>query len=183
MSKQWKVEPQCGRPLGQRFAKKTGDSYIVDIYYGLLIVGPEGGIATPLATHVEGKPTLTSITMDPSSSQILAKDTIELELSKDRSFLLLTETTNCSLMKYWLKGPKRGPVKLIANLPGFPDNVRLNEKGEFWVVIDCCRTPAQEVLTHNQWIKSVYFKPPIWMWHLTRFLGMRMYTVVSLFSE
>ena len=56
MSKQWKVEPQCGRPLGQRFDKKTGDLYIADAYYGLLVVGPEGGIATPLATHVEGKP-------------------------------------------------------------------------------------------------------------------------------
>ncbi|GFY82644.1 calcium-dependent phosphotriesterase superfamily protein [Actinidia rufa] len=106
-----------------------------------------------------------------------------VQLSKDQTFLLFTETTNCRLMKYWLEGPKRGLVELVANLPGFPDNVRLNEKGEFWVAIDCCRTPAQEVLTHNPWIRSVYFRLPIRMRYLARFMGMRMYTVVSLFNE
>jgi sugar lactone lactonase YvrE len=44
----------CGRPLGLRFDKKTGDLYIADAYFGLLKVGPEGGLATPLATEAEG---------------------------------------------------------------------------------------------------------------------------------
>lgn len=54
-SKQWKVEQRCGRPLGLRFHKETGDLYIADAYYGLMVVGPEGGLATPLVTHVQGK--------------------------------------------------------------------------------------------------------------------------------
>lgn len=87
------------------------------------------------------------------------------------------------LMKYWLEGPKTGKVELVANLPGFPDNVRMNEKGQFWVAIDCCRTAPQEVLTNNPWMKSVYFRLPIPMSYLARLMGMRMYTVVSLFSE
>lgn len=87
------------------------------------------------------------------------------------------------LVKYWLEGPKTGTVEVVANLPGFPDNVRINERGEFWVAIDCCRTAAQEVLTHNPWIRSVYFRLPIRMKFLARMMGMRMYTVVSLFSE
>jgi len=86
-------------------------------------------------------------------------------------------------MKYWLEGPKTGKVELVANLPGFPDNVRLNEKGQFWVAIDCCRTAAQEVLTHNPWVKSVYFRLPIRMRYLAWLMGMKMYTVVSLFNE
>lgn len=44
----------CGRALGLRFDKRTGDLYIADAYYGLLRVGPEGGLATPLATEAEG---------------------------------------------------------------------------------------------------------------------------------
>jgi hypothetical protein len=44
----------CGRSLGLRFDKKTGDLYIADAYFGLLKVGPEGGQATPLATEAEG---------------------------------------------------------------------------------------------------------------------------------
>jgi sugar lactone lactonase YvrE len=47
-------EHVCGRPLGLRFDKRTGDLYIADAYFGLLKVGPEGGLATPLATEAEG---------------------------------------------------------------------------------------------------------------------------------
>lgn len=86
-------------------------------------------------------------------------------------------------MKYWLEGSKSGMTELVADLPGYPDNVRLNEKGEFWVAIDCCRTPAQEILTHNPWLKSIYFRLPIHMKFLARFMGMKMFTVIALFNE
>jgi hypothetical protein len=47
-------EHVCGRPLGIRFDSRTGDLYIADAYFGLLKVGPEGGLTTPLATEAEG---------------------------------------------------------------------------------------------------------------------------------
>ncbi|KAH7521363.1 protein STRICTOSIDINE SYNTHASE-LIKE 13 [Ziziphus jujuba] len=225
-AKQWKVEKKCGRPLGLRFDKHSGDLYIADSYYGLLVVGPEGGFATPLATHVEGKPILFANDLDiHSNGSIFFTDTSKrynrvnhffillegestgrllrydpptktthivldglafpngVQLSRDQTFLLFTETTNCRLMKYWLEGPKTGLVERVADLPGFPDNVRINEKGQFWVAIDCCRTAAQEVLSHNPWIKSIYFRLPIRMSLLARLMGMKMYTVISLFDE
>ncbi|XP_057958075.1 protein STRICTOSIDINE SYNTHASE-LIKE 13 [Malania oleifera] len=225
-SKQWKVESLCGRPLGLRFNKENGDLYIADAYYGLLVVGPEGGIATPLATHVEGKPILFANDLDiHNNGSIFFTDTSKrynrmnhffillegeatgrllrydphtttthvvmdglvfpngVQLSKDQTFLVFTETTNCRLSKYWLEGPRAGTVELVADLPGFPDNVRLNEKGQFWVAIDCCRTPAQEVLSRNPWMRSFYFRLPIPISFLARVMGMRMYTVISLFSE
>lgn len=51
-----KNEHICGRPLGLRFDKRTGDLYIADAYFGLLKVGPEGGLATSLSTEAEGVP-------------------------------------------------------------------------------------------------------------------------------
>ena len=51
-----KNEHICGRPLGLRFHKKTGDLYIADAYFGLLKVGPEGGLASSLTTEAEGVP-------------------------------------------------------------------------------------------------------------------------------
>ena len=63
-AKQWKHEKWCGRPLGLRFNKESGDLYIADAYYGLLVVGPAGGLATPLATHVEGKQILFANDLD-----------------------------------------------------------------------------------------------------------------------
>ncbi|KAF3575345.1 hypothetical protein F2Q69_00062167 [Brassica cretica] len=225
-NKQWKHEKLCGRPLGLRFDKESGNLFIADAYYGLLMVGPKGGVATPLATHVEGKPILFANDLDiHSNGSIFFTDTSKrydranhffillegestgrllrydpptktthvvldglafpngIQLSKDQSFLLFTETTNCRLVKYWLEGSKRGEVEVVADLPGFPDNVRMNEKGEFWVAIDCCRTPVQEVLTNNPWIKSIYFRLPIPMKLLATAMGMRMYTVISRFDE
>lgn len=50
------MEHICGRPLGLRFDMRTGDLYIADAYLGLQVVGPSGGLATPLVTEVEGQP-------------------------------------------------------------------------------------------------------------------------------
>ncbi|KAK6266228.1 hypothetical protein QUC31_017065 [Theobroma cacao] len=225
-AKQWKHEKWCGRPLGLRFNKESGDLYIADAHYGLLRVGPDGGLATPLATHVEGKRILFANDLDihrngsifftdtskkynrvnhffillegeatgrllrydpPTKTTHIVLDGLAfpngVQFSMDQAFLVFTETTNCRLMKYWLEGPKTGTVELVAHLPGFPDNVRINDKGQFWVAIDCCRTPAQEVLTHNPWMRSLYFRLPFRMSVLARIIGMRMYTVISLFNE
>ena len=49
-------EPSCGRPLGLKFNHKTCDLYIADAYFGLLVVGPNGGVAHQVATSAEGVP-------------------------------------------------------------------------------------------------------------------------------
>lgn len=46
----------CGRPLGLRFEKRTGELYIADGYFGILKVGPQGGLAEPVVTEVNGDP-------------------------------------------------------------------------------------------------------------------------------
>lgn len=50
------LEHICGRPLGLKFDKKTGDLYIADAYLGLKVVGPTGGLATQVVTEAEGQP-------------------------------------------------------------------------------------------------------------------------------
>lgn len=106
-----------------------------------------------------------------------------VQLSKDQSFLLYTETTNCRIMKYYLEGAKRGATEVAADLPGFPDNVRMSERGDFWVAIDCCRTAVQEVLIHNPWMRALYFRLPIPMKYLAKQAGRRMYTMVARLNE
>ncbi|XP_073313461.1 protein STRICTOSIDINE SYNTHASE-LIKE 3-like [Primulina huaijiensis] len=178
-----KNEHICGRPLGLRFHKQTGDLYIADAYLGLMKVGREGGLATSLATEVEGVPfgftndldidddgivyfTDSSTTYrrrnflllvfsgensgrvlkyDPNtkSTTVLVRNLQfpnGLSLSKDKSFFVFCEGSIGRLRKYWIKGEKTGTSEVMAVLPGFPDNVRTNEKGEFWVAIHCRRT-------------------------------------------
>lgn len=84
------------------------------------------------------------------------------------------------IMRYWLEGPRAGQVEVFANLPGFPDNVRLNSKGQFWVAIDCCRTPTQEVFARWPWLRTAYFKIPVSMKTLGKMVSMKMYTLLAL---
>ncbi|KAK8940853.1 hypothetical protein KSP39_PZI009827 [Platanthera zijinensis] len=83
----------------------------------------------------------------------------------------------------WIEGPKEGQLEVLAHLLGFPDNVRINEKGQFWVAIDCCRTRGQEFLSRNPWLGGVYFKIPMKLEFRARKLGMMMYTARALFDE
>ncbi|KAE9593092.1 hypothetical protein Lal_00029180 [Lupinus albus] len=173
-----KTEHICGRPLGLRFDKKTGDLYIADAYFGLLKVGPEGGLAESLVTEAEGVPLRFTNDVDvdsegnvyftessvnyqrrdflqlvfsgDDSGRVLkynpaTKKTTVLErniqfpngisLSKDGSFFVFCEGVVGRLRKYWLKGDKAGTSEIFAILPGYPDNVRVNENGDFWVAL------------------------------------------------
>lgn len=63
-----------------------------------------------------------------------------LALSENKEFIFLAETTNCRILRYWLKTTMAGKVEIFSKLDGFPDNVKMNEKGELWVGIHSKRT-------------------------------------------
>jgi sugar lactone lactonase YvrE len=63
-SNQSNYEKLCSIPLGLRFHRKTGDLYIVDAYYRLAVVLSDGGFASPLTNHVDGKPILFENNLD-----------------------------------------------------------------------------------------------------------------------
>ena len=40
----------------------------------------------------------------------------------------------CYILRYYLKGPKAGESDIFAvNLPGYPDNIKINSRGNFYV--------------------------------------------------
>uniref|UniRef100_A0A0D9XD54 Strictosidine synthase conserved region domain-containing protein n=1 Tax=Leersia perrieri TaxID=77586 RepID=A0A0D9XD54_9ORYZ len=60
-------------------------------------------------------------------------------LSRDATHLLVAETASCRLLRHWLRGPRAGHTDLLADLPGYPDNVRLAAAaGEesYWVALN-----------------------------------------------
>ena len=58
-----------------------------------------------------------------------------LAISADRTHLLISSTGPCKLLRYWIKGSKAGTMELFADLPGYPDNVRPDKKGGYWVAL------------------------------------------------
>ncbi|GJN23938.1 hypothetical protein PR202_gb11634 [Eleusine coracana subsp. coracana] len=172
-------EGSCGRPLGLRFHRESGNLYIADAYMGLMRVGPNGGEATVLATQAAGVPlsftngvdvdqvtgdvyfTSSSTTYSraqhervtatgDSTGRILKYDPHTNEvtvlqsnvtypngiaISSDRTHLVVASTGPCKLLKLWIRGPKTGTSELFANLPGYPDNIRPDEKDGYWVAL------------------------------------------------
>lgn len=221
-----KNEHICGRPLGLRFDKRTGDLYIADSYLGLMKVGPEGGLATSLVTEADGVPLRFTNDLDiddagniyftDSSSKYqrrnfmqlvfssedsgrllkydpLTKETTVLlrglqfpngvSLSKDGSFLVLCEGSPGRLVKYWLKGDKAGTSEVFAILPGYPDNVRTNEKGEFWVAIHCRRTMYSYLCGLYPKLRMFLLKLPIpTRYQYLLHIGGRLHAVVVKYS-
>ncbi|CAH2063896.1 unnamed protein product [Thlaspi arvense] len=199
------LEHVCGRPLGLRFDMKTGDLYIADAYFGLLIVGPAGGLAKPLVTEAEGQRfTFTNdLDIDEEEDVVYFTDTSTrfqrrqflaavlnfdktgrlikydrsskkvtvllqgvafangVSLSKDRSFVLVAETTTCKILRLWLSGPNAGTQDVFAQLPGFPDNIRRNSKGEFWVAIHSKKGLFAKLSLTQTWFRDLVLRLPI----------------------
>lgn len=197
-------ENECGRPLGLQFMERTGELYIADAIFGLLVVGPNGGQAKVLVSEADGLPftftndvgispeelvyfTVTSfqyprkhflltafagdssgtlLSYDPSTKEVKVlyrglQTPNGVAISKDGSFLVLAETAVCRLNRFWLKGEKAGTMETFAELPGFPDNVRLNEKGQFWVAIYCRQSMISWVLLKYPLLRRLLLQLPI----------------------
>ncbi|KAL0694653.1 hypothetical protein Bca4012_061833 [Brassica carinata] len=199
-----KNEHICGRPLGLRFHKRTGELYIADAYFGIMKVGPEGGLATSLTTEADGVPLRFTNDLDvdeegnvyfTDSSSVFqrrnfmhlivsgedtgrvlkynpeTKETTTLlrnlqfpnglSLGKDGSFFIFCEGSIGRLRKYWLKGEKAGTSEVVALLHGFPDNIRTNKDGDFWVAVHCHRNIFTHVMAHHPNVRKFFLKLPI----------------------
>ncbi|KAF8036279.1 hypothetical protein BT93_C2104 [Corymbia citriodora subsp. variegata] len=181
-------EQICGRPLRLKFSGATCDLYMADAYFGLLKVGPRGGVAEQLATSSGGVPFnltnaldidartgavyftdsttvyqrrnyMLSIEKGDKTGRVLKYDPHNkrvtvllsglsfpngLALSKDSSFLVVAKTGNIQLLKIPLSPSKTGhhatPSQVFyPQLARYPDNIKRNDKGEFWVALNSGR--------------------------------------------
>jgi sugar lactone lactonase YvrE len=63
------------------------------------------------------------------------------------SFVAVAETAARTVVRHWLSGPKAGTRDfLVADLPGYPDNIALGSDGLIWVTIASPRDPLVERL-------------------------------------
>ncbi|KAM3318901.1 protein STRICTOSIDINE SYNTHASE-LIKE 10 [Capsicum chacoense] len=169
----------CGRPLGLEFYTRTGDLYITDAFYGLLVVGQSGGLARPVVTSFEGKPFafLNSLAIDQERRMIYFIDSgavfrfrnrvtilrstdatgrlfqydirrnqttlllsglsgpAGIALSRDKSYLLVSELIPGRIRRFWLTGPKTNTSDVFAKVDGNPDNIKRTVSGDFWVAV------------------------------------------------
>ncbi|WP_171209531.1 MULTISPECIES: SMP-30/gluconolactonase/LRE family protein [unclassified Ruegeria] len=79
-------------------------------------------------------------------------------LSPDEDFLLIAETGRAKVHKLWLSGPKAGMQEvLLDNLPGYPDNIKAQGDGTYWMAFASPRVPS-EVLMPYPFLRKVLWR-------------------------
>ncbi|MZR61573.1 SMP-30/gluconolactonase/LRE family protein [Alcanivorax sp. DP30] len=82
-------------------------------------------------------------------------------LSENEDFVLVTETGNYSIVRYWLKGDKAGTHDIFfENLPGIPDGISANGDGTFWVALFSPRNAMLDNMSDKPLLRKVAFRLP-----------------------
>lgn len=88
-------------------------------------------------------------------------------LAKDESWIAVAETTGYRITRVWLRGERAGQREdIVANLPGFPDNMSRGSDGLIWVALATPRDPlldrllpAPPVLRRIVWALPAALRP------------------------
>jgi len=83
-------------------------------------------------------------------------------LGPDEQFVLVNQTTDYRITRYWMKGERSGKVETFAeNLPGFPDNITFNGTDRFWVALYGPRDPLLDKLGPIPFLRAVIARLPM----------------------
>ena len=83
-------------------------------------------------------------------------------LAADESFVAVAETAARTVVRHWLTGPRAGSRDhLVADLPGYPDNIARGSDGLVWVTIASPADPLVERLQRGpRWLRRQVTRIP-----------------------
>lgn len=101
---------------------------------------------------------------ESGETRVLLKDLYfanGIAVSPDENFLLVNETWEYRITRYWLRGEKQGKSEVfIDGLPGFPDGVSCNGKDVFWVAVPNPRNALIDKLAESPFLRKVVARLP-----------------------
>ncbi|PIN17017.1 putative alkaloid synthase/Surface mucin Hemomucin [Handroanthus impetiginosus] len=124
---------RCGSPLALEFDPKTGDLYIVDVFFGLMVVGSGGGAATRLSDDSDGLPSNfpDAVSIDPITGDVYYTDVGSIFFTnRNMSDILLSGDTSGRLLKY---DPKTSRRTVVLTGLAAPAGVAVSKDGSFLV--------------------------------------------------
>lgn len=129
------LEHVCGRPLGIRFHKETGDLWIADAYLGIMKVGPEGGQAELVLNEIDGVPMkfMNDLDFDDEGNMYFTDSSTRWQRRQFLLSLLEGDDTG-RFIKYNL-ATKQTTV-LIDHLR-FSNGVTVSKDGTFVLIAEC----------------------------------------------
>lgn len=85
-------------------------------------------------------------------------------ISPDESFVLVNETGEYRVIRYWLTGPMAGQYEpIIEELPGFPDNATTGLDGRFWIALVSPRNRQLDGLSEQPFIRKMVQRLPAFL--------------------
>ncbi len=82
-------------------------------------------------------------------------------VSHDQTYVLINETGNYQVIRYWLTGAKKGQAEpFIEGLPGFPDNISSGFDGLFWIAFASPRNALLDKLSDKPFLRKVIQRMP-----------------------
>lgn len=82
-------------------------------------------------------------------------------VSPDGEYLLMNETWKYRIIRYWIGGDRPGTSEVfVDNLPGFPDNLAVDDAGRYWVAFPTPRNPQIDAMHTRPWLKDLLAKMP-----------------------
>jgi hypothetical protein len=105
---------------------------------------------------------------ETGQTKVLLKDLYfanGVSLAKNEDFVTVLETYRFRVARYWLKGEKAGTWDYLhENLPGYPDGLMQNGKGEFWIAIPTTRNALADTLQPYPFVKNIITALPKDWW-------------------
>ncbi|CAL5442094.1 unnamed protein product [Camellia sinensis] len=129
------LESICGRPLGLGFNDLTGELCITNPYFGLLVVGAGGGLATQLANGVEGMPFafLDALDVDLVSKIVYFTDVGVVFRLGNVTKIIQSGDTSARLLKY---DPKTNQVIVFLTGLSGATGLAVSKDGAFILVTE-----------------------------------------------
>jgi sugar lactone lactonase YvrE len=86
-------------------------------------------------------------------------------LAPDQQSVLVAETGNYRVLRYWLAGAKKGTSEVFAdNLPGFPDNITYSkERNRYWLALAAPRDKLVDKLAPYPRLRRAIARLPRWL--------------------
>ncbi|KAH9568399.1 hypothetical protein CY35_03G074800 [Sphagnum magellanicum] len=137
----------CGRPLGLRFNKKTGELFIADGYFGLMKVAPDGGLAEPVVQEFDGVQFKFLNSLDFDEDGIIYFTDSSSKYYRRHFFVAFLEADNSGrFLKY---DPSTRKTTVLIDGLQFPNGVRVSKDGTFVVFAE---TRGSRLLRY--WLKG-----------------------------
>lgn len=118
------------------------------------------------ADGLEHQPNGRFLVYDPATKAVktLVRDLYfpnGVAVSQDGDFVLVNETWNYRVLRYWIRGEKAGIMEpFISNLPGFPDGISRGESGTFWLALVSPRNPLLDSLGPWPGVRKILARLP-----------------------